>query len=200
MVEDMAKLGDIALKLERYRHNIASALSWVIFGMIFGSMVTLGNSLVLLGFGGIFWILLILAGITSGYIYYKFWKYVPENREVKRRWKIGLVFLFLPFIIAYSIPLPIKTPLYCATIWYPSLGVGLLICGLYVEKTSLVKSTVYAGVLILLTSPLLLPLFTMPVNPSLIVAAESLCTSMMILIYFITAIYAFFKAEKTIYA
>ena len=49
-MSDMAKLGDLALKLERYRANIIHALSWVVFGMAFSGLITLANALVLLGY------------------------------------------------------------------------------------------------------------------------------------------------------
>ena len=49
-MEDMAKLGDLALKLERYRANIIHALSWVVSEIAFSGLITLANALVLLGY------------------------------------------------------------------------------------------------------------------------------------------------------
>ncbi|AAB89658.1 MULTISPECIES: hypothetical protein [Archaeoglobus] len=51
MGEDAVRLGELALKLERYRYNVALATTWAIFGMVFGSMITLASSLMLLGLG-----------------------------------------------------------------------------------------------------------------------------------------------------
>ena len=44
MEENVARLGEVALKLEKYRYNIMLALSWVIFGMLFGSVTVFYNS------------------------------------------------------------------------------------------------------------------------------------------------------------
>ncbi len=200
MAEDFARLGDAALKLERYRYNIASALSWVIFGMIFGSLVTLGSSLVLFGFQRyeIFLPLIAIAGIAGGYIYHKFWKYLPMESDVAKRWRIGTILLFIPFMVSYSV-IPIKSPLYYNTIWYPSLGFGLLLCGLYAER-GLIRVMPYAGILIILTSLVLIPISKMPMNVNTVLAAGLLCNSMMMMIYFATAIYVFFKAQRVIYA
>jgi len=67
----MTRLGDLALKLEKYRYNIASALAWVIFGMIFGSMNISGSSLILFGILSykFFWLLLVIT--DTGYKAYK---------------------------------------------------------------------------------------------------------------------------------
>ncbi len=199
----MAKLGDMALKLESYRHHIIVALAWVVFGMIFGSMMTLANSLTLFGFGyEFFWILLVVAAILGGYIYARFLKYIPAESDVKlRRWKMGIPLMFIPFVISYSaIPVifSIGTPLYFNTVWYPSLGIGLLICGLVAERTS--RPMTYTGALISISSLVLLPISRIPVSFNVVIGAGLLCLSMMMLLYFITAIYIFFRAQRVIYA
>ncbi len=193
----MARLGEIALKLERYRYLVASALAWVIFGMIFGAMITLGNSLALLGVGyEIFWILLMVAGLSGGYVYHRFWKYAPKEGEVERRWRWGVLLLILPFVISYSlIPLAFEvSAFYFGTVWYPSLGLGLLLNGFYVWRRRNVM--IYAGISILLTSLIILPLSTLPMNVETVTASNLLCVSMTMIIYFVTAIYIFFRAER----
>ena len=71
-MEDMAKLGDLALKLERYKANIIHALSWVVFGMAFSGLITLANALVLLGYHwSVFWISPAIAGIVGADSYPK---------------------------------------------------------------------------------------------------------------------------------
>lgn len=87
-------------KLEKYRYNIASALAWVIFGMVFGSMNILGNSLIMFGILDyrVFWVLVAIAGTISGYIYSKILKYMPKEKEVEKRWRVGIFLLFIPFI------------------------------------------------------------------------------------------------------
>ena len=198
----MAKLGDMALKLENYRHHIIVALAWVIFGMIFGSMITLANSLTLFGFGyEVFWIL-VVAAILGGYIYGRFLKYMPAKSDVElKRWKIGIPLMFIPFVISYSaIPVifNVGAPLYFNTVWYPSLGIGLFLCGLVAERTS--RPMTYTGALISISSLVLLPISRMPVSFNVVIGAGLLCLSMMMLLYFITAIYIFFRAQRVIYA
>ena len=204
MAEDIARLGDLALKLEKYRYNIASALAWVIFGMVFGSMEVLGNSLIMFGILDyeVFWVLVAIAGIISGYLYSKILKYMPKEREVEKRWRVGIALLFIPFIVSYAlIPLLFKvSAFYFNTVWYPSLGFGLLFCGLYAERKPLIRAMTYAGVLIIVSSVILYPISTFPMNFDIVMASGLLCISMMMLIYFITAMYIFFKAEKIVYA
>jgi len=205
-MEEMARLGDIALKLEKYRSYIASALSWVIFGMLFGSLITLGSSLILLGFFDyrIFWILVAIAGVAGGFIYGKFLKMMPEDREIRRRWKIGSIFLFIPFIASYSVIPSIVhvSELYYNTIWYPSLGFGLLLAGLYAERAKEypVRSATYGGLLIVLTSPVIIPISKLPMSFNVIMGSGLLCVSLMILIYFAVFVYVFFRAQRVIYA
>jgi hypothetical protein len=62
---------------------------------------------------------------------------------------------------SYSLlPLAIKaTAFYFSTVWYPSLGFGLLFCGLYIGKVGdVIRSMPYSGILIILSSTILIPL------------------------------------------
>ncbi len=201
-MEDAAKLGDLALKLERYRCLITLALSWVIFGMIFGSMLTLANSLMLLGFGfRIFWILFVVAGILSGYTYGRFLRYAPPESDIRSKRRIvGLILMFIPFVIAYSVIPRIfhVNSLYFSTAWYPSLGIGLLLCGLVAERTG--GAMKHTGATISVTSLILIPISRMPPNFDTVIGAELLCLSMMMLIYFVTAVYIFFRAQRVVYS
>jgi len=119
-MEDIAKLGDLALRLEKYRYNLIASLGWVIFGMLFGAAVMIFNGLtVLFGFNP--WYVaacLISAGIIGGLAYGLFRRFIPKVRGVSKRWRIGTAFLFLPFIIAYFIEV-FST--------YTSAGISLLL-------------------------------------------------------------------------
>jgi MFS family permease len=203
-MEDMARLGDLALKLEKYRYNIASAMAWVIFGMVFGSMNILGNSLILFGILDyrVFWVLVVIAGIISGYVYQRILKYMPREKEVEKRWRGGIILLFTPFIVFYALlPQAVNvSALYFNTIWYLSLGLGLFLCGLYTERKPLIRVMTYAGILIVLSSIVLYPISKLPMSFNIIIASGLLCLSMMLLIYFTTAMYIFFKAEKIVHA
>ena len=200
-MDDMAKLGDLAVKLEKYRYYIVSALSWVVFGMIFGSMIILGNSLILFGFGyEVLWFLLAFAGVSAGYTYGKFLKYMPM-KENSKKWIVGVLLMFVPFVASYSIiPIVFKihSAFYFNTVWYPSLGLGLLLFGLCVEDK--LKMMVYSGISIVLSSSILIPISKIAVNFKTVMASGLLCLSMMLFIYFIASIYTFFKAQKIVYA
>ncbi len=195
-MEDVAKLGEMALKLERYRREIIRALAWVIFGMVFGSIFTLANSLTLFGFGyEVFWILLVIASIIAGYVYARFLRYMPAESELKR-WKKGIFLMFIPFAISYFVIPAIfhANALYFNTVWYPSLGIGLFLCGLYAGC----RQMTYTGMLTSVTSLILLPISKMQSN-NVVIGAGLLCLSMMMFIYFITAIYTFFRAQRVVY-
>jgi len=199
------KLGDMALKLERYRYTITSALGWVIFGMVFSSMNVLYSALLLYGIKE-YWIigpLMATAGVLGGYIYGKFWKFTPMSKEIRVRWMYGLILLFLPFVVSYTVaPIFINaTPYYYTVVWYPSLGFGLLFCGLYAERNEYisVRAMPYAGVAIIATSVVFIQLAKLPMNYDTVIATGLLAVSMMLMVYLFTAIYVFFKAQRVVY-
>ena len=143
------------------------------------------------------------AGLSGGYLYERFWKYLPVNKEIKKRWHRGAALLFIPFVISYGVvPMMFKVnPLYMSVVWYPSLGIGLALYGLYSERDSeylAVRATFYVGVVITLTSLVFIPLSKLPVS-DIVAALGLLAISMMLLIYLSAAVYIFFKAEKIIY-
>ena len=202
-MEEMSKLGDLAVKLEAYRVRIATAMSWVVFGMIFGSLTVLAQSLTLLGLG--WWVtplLVAVAGLVGGAVHVRFMKFLPVDREMRRRWRIGTILLFVPFVVTYSLlPLLIDvTPLYFMVVWYPSLGLGLVLCGSYAEKAERggVRVMTYTGLLILATSSVLIILFSYQQTATLVVASGLLCVSMMLLTYLAASIYVFFTAQRVI--
>ncbi len=190
-MEEVKKLGEMALKLERYRYRIIKSLSWIIFGMLFASIATLCNSLQLFGASEWIWVLLIPTAILSIFLYKKFWMFIPEGFE-KKKWKIIIFLLAIPFFIAYYLP-PLFLKLssfYFSIAWYPSLGCGLLLFGLYIKS----KVESYCGMTILLTSLIFLAL------PKIALAANLLGISMMLLIYLACFLYSFLKSQRVIYA
>ncbi len=197
-MDEISKLGDLALKLENYRSRIASAMIWVTFGMIYGAMTLLGQTLFLLGFG--WWVIplaVTIAAVGSGVTYFKLMKFLPLDRETVRRWRIGAVLLFLPVLISYTLPAGAAGGMYYNTVWYPSLGLGLLLCGVYAERQKVMAST---GLTMLVSSLLLLPFFSYKQTLLSITAAGLLCISMMLLIYLGASIYVFFNAQRAIHA
>ncbi len=197
----MIKLGDIALKLEAYRRYIISALGWVVFGMIFGSMICLGNALILFGLkasiGFYTLVFVIFPSFLGGVVLNRFWKYyLFMEKTVKKRWKKGILLFCLPFALFYGlVPLWWKmTSIYFATIWYPSLGAGFLLYWIYTRERT--KATLYSGIAILLSSFVLVPLYRAKETFEILMASQLLCAAMMMLVYFGIAIYIFFRAEE----
>ncbi len=194
-LEKIGELGEAVLRLENYRYRITSAMSWVVFGMTFASFTVLYNVLLLLGAENwIAGVMLILAGVISFAIYSYFWKFVPVDRRVRKKAKIGIAALVAPFVVSYSVlPLIFRfTPYYFSVIWYPSLGLGLLLASLGIE-TSDAKTVRYAGILMGTTSLLFLAI---PRNP---VAANLLAVSMMLLVYLLSFAHAFLSAYRSFY-
>jgi hypothetical protein len=201
-MEEEAKLGELVLKLEKYRYNVLMTFSWPIFGMIFGSAALLLNSAYLIGKSLGFevpphvWLLMIIAGLASGLVFGKMMKYAPYKERV---WRRTVITMMTPFIVAYAIP---ANPFYYTTVWYPALGVALLLTGLLVERRSeyLVASPMtVVGTITIATSPILLMLSRLPTGFETLLAAGLICTAMMLINYLIGALYGLHKAQRVVY-
>ena len=203
-MEDAERLADIAIKLEWFRYNVIASLIWAMFGMVFGSALLFAGALQLIW--NISWtitsVMLVVAGIVGGYLFHKFWMFIPKERVVKQRWRMGLLLMFIPFIITYAL-IPALTPLtsfYFSVIWYPSLGAGLLFSGLYVEKDSqlAVRNLSFSGALMLLSALALIPISWLQPSDEVVLGANLLTISMMIAIYLIASLRGFFGAQRVI--
>ncbi len=198
-MEELTRLGDLAVRLERYMSCIAAALSWVVFGMIFAAFLMLGWSLTLLGFDyRIIWLCLALSLIAATLTTIKLKRMLPKEDEVRKRFHgLGSILMAIPFLVTYGIiPSLFNVPaIYYSIIWYPSLGVGLLLAGMYVERGYFIKTMIYGGLLIILTSAALPFIRT---NNEIAIAL--LCMSMTVFVYFFMFAYAFIKAQRVLYA
>jgi len=201
-MKEAAELGELALKLEKYRYNIITALSWPIFGMVMSSAVLLINSLYLVGDSlGIdippyIWILLIPAAIASGIVFGRLMKYTPYR---EKKWRKAVVTMFLPFFIAYIIP---GSPFYYTIAWYPALGIAMLLTGILIERKSeyiVANSMTLVGLLILATSSVLLLMSKLPASKETMIATGLVAIAMMLVIYLLGALYGFSKAQRVIY-
>jgi hypothetical protein len=206
-MEDAKRLGELALKLEKYRYNLMASVSWVIFGMVFGSAVTLLNALFLFGlkWHGVLIATLIPAGFVSGIIYYKMAKLIAPKTD--DRWKHAWVFYALPFIVAYAvIPCfvnltPLQQALYYSTVWYPSLGIAFTSLGIYVERKDdllVTKTLLPAGITILLSTAIIVVLGGYVKSYTDVLAVGLIATSMMLIVYLTCAVYSFFKSYRVL--
>ena len=201
--KDAERLADIATKLEKFRYNVMTSLIWAMFGMVFGSALLFAGALQLIGIAerAIYPAMLIVAGIISGFLSARFGKFIPLEKRIRKRWRLGLVLTFIPFIISYTL-IPQVFALgafYFSVIWYPSLGAGLLLCGIYVEKNSLiVRNLTFSGILMLLSSIVLIPLSHFEITERMILGLNLLTISFMIAIYLAASLRAFFGAQKVL--
>ena len=174
--------------------------------MLFSAMSILYSSLMLFGVRE-YWIIMVLmavAGGVGGYVYGRLWKYVPLNKDIEMRWRVGIILLIAPFIVSYTLLPFFITPsqFYFSIVWYPSLGFGLLLAGIYAERKDkylITKTMSYTGFAIVLTSTIFLPLSSFNTTFTEVIASNMLAVSMTLLIYFVTATYLFFKAQRVVY-
>jgi len=206
-MEDIKRLGDLALKLERYRYNLMAFLSWIVFGMIFASAIMFFNALMLLGYSWhVIFATIVPAGIVSGAIYYKIGKIViPKTNE---RWKKTWIFYALPFVLAYCvIPYfvkltPLQYALYYSLAWYPSLGVAFVAVGVYAERKDemlVTKTMLPAGIAMVLTTIPLAVLCKYVKDYTDVLAVGLIATAMMLIIYLICGLYSFFKSYEVMF-
>ncbi|RLI80043.1 hypothetical protein DRP07_09550 [Archaeoglobales archaeon] len=203
-MEEAEKLADIATKLERFRYNVIASLMWAMFGMVFGSAMLFAGAMQLIGITErtIYPAMLIVAGVISGLLSTRFERFIPLEKSIRKRWHLGLLLMFIPFIISYAL-LPqilILGAFYFSIVWYPSLGAGLLLYGIYVERNSqlVVRNLTFSGALMLLTSIVLIPLSRLEINDQIILGSNLLTISMMIAIYLAASLRGFFGAQKVI--
>jgi len=132
--------GELSVKMEKYRYNLISSLSWVIFGMLISGAVLLYDGISMLTGPNSLYIavIVVLAGIAV-VIYRSMWGLAPKDEKMKKAWRTGQLLMVLPFLLSYSvIPkflnlTPLQQSLYYSTVWYPSLGVGLIFLGVFAE-------------------------------------------------------------------
>lgn len=208
-MEEMRELGSLALKLERYRYNITESLAWVIFGMLFGSAIAMFNGITLLV--GYYWSImttcLMSAGLIGAVIYRMFLRFTPPIEETRKRWRKGWFLFFTPFIVIYILLnflnlTQLQASLYYSLAWYPSLGIGFLLTGIFAEAKDemlVTKSLTCAGISILASSMAFVPLSKLVTNYYGVVALGLIATSMMLLIYLGVFLLTFFRASKAVF-
>lgn len=208
-MEDVERLADIVTKLERFRYSMLASLVLAMFGMIFGSATLFAEALQLIGVANTYMtsIMLIVAGFASGSLFKKFWVYFPEDRSIRKRWRLGLLLVFIPFIVSYMlIPALLSNFLtlsgfYYPTVWYPSLGAGLFLCGIYLERMSTtprLRSFTISGALMLITSLVLIPISYLEMSEQTVLGSNLLTISMMIVIYLAASLKEFFGAQNVL--
>jgi MFS family permease len=206
-MEDIKRLGDPALKLERYRYNLIAFLSWIVFGMIFASAIMLFNALMLFDFTQhVIFATIVPAGIISVILSYKIRKIViPKTNE---RWKKTWIFYALSFVLAYCVVpyfvklTPLQYSLYYSLAWYPSLGVAFVVVGVYAERRDemlVTKTMLPAGIAMILTTIPLVVLCKYVKDYTDVLAVGLIATAMMVMIYLICAIYSFFKGYRVLF-
>jgi len=197
-------LGDLALKLERYRYNLIASMGWVIFGSIFSIAVMVLSALILLKFD--YAVLVVIpAGIISLILFHRVKKLVSP---IDSWWKWVWIPLFIPFIIFYSV-IPqflnfsdLQMGAYYSTAWYPSLGVAFVIIGLSIERKDdmlVTKTMLPAGIAVILTTIPLAMLCTHVRNYIDITAMGLIAASMMLTIYISCGLYSFFRGYKVLF-
>ncbi len=201
-------LGDLALKLEKYRYNVIASLAWIVFGMAIGSASVLMNAIFLFGYTRWAFLILMGAGIIAGFAYRCFWKFVPRIDEIYRMWRLSWIFFVTPFIISYAvIPVflnlsDISYALYYSLVWYPSLGVGLIFAGIHAEKRDeflVTRSMTLTGIAISGTSFIFIPLLGYISSFYHVVAMSLMADGLMMGIYLFSGLYGFIGAQREIY-
>jgi len=202
----MEEVGRFALKLEKYRYNLITSISWVIFGSIFSAAIMVLSALLLLGFGRYAVLTLIPAAIVSFAVFHRIRKVIsPADRGM---WRWECVFFTIPFLVFYLL-LPnflhlsnLQAFAYFSTAWYPSLGVAFVLVGAFIERRDemlVTKMRLPAGILILLMSAPL-ELVCMEVKSFCdVVAAGLIATALMLSIYTACALYGFFRGHKALF-
>ncbi len=202
----MEEIGMFALKLEKYRYNLIASISWVIFGSIFATAIMVLSALLLLGFGSYAVLTLIPAAIISFAVFHRIRKVIsPADRGM---WRWECVFFVLPFLVFYVL-IPhflhlseLQASAYFFTAWYPSLGVALVLVGIFIERRDeilVTKTMLPAGILTLLTSVPLELLCREVRSYCDVVAAGLIASALMLSIYTACALYGFFRGHKALF-
>ena len=197
--EEVASLAVFAKKLALYRCYITGAAAFFVFGATFTSIILLSVSIALAFNIDVFQnpligiITVVSASFTSVVLFYLA---APMCRaeEVggKPVPKIGLRYalsFLTPFTVLYSIPISRG---YEHIVWYPALGIALLLAYLSIEKEERIGTKLFllVSTIILITTPIVI-LFDIYKK-----IGAPLATSLMLLAYTITGVYALYRGKK----
>jgi len=202
-MDDVGKLADLAIKLEKYRYNIAASMSWVIFGMVFATVVLLNNAITLLSdfFSlPLLFVTLLSATLISATLYREFMKFAPKRKKGTSSLNFAV-----PFMVAYLVPVlfempPVLTACYCSIAWYPSLGAAIIVAGIRERGDEMLvfKPMLPAGIAIAATTPLLVYLMKFVAQWTHVMGLGLLATAMMLIAYITCALYGILRAQKVI--
>ncbi len=206
-MEEMAKLGEFALKLERYKYNMIASTSWIIYGGIFASFFVIGDALMgLFGFNPVVLATSIVGSVVvCVYIHYRFTKLIGK---FKQRSSALAVFGIAFALFYFAVPLFIKNgtntfyAAYYSTAWYPALGISHVVLW-YIwqrkDKDLVTKPSLLTGVLSLITSiPIMYNVFFVA-NVSNAINLGFLTIGLMLAIYLASGLWGFYKSYKVIF-
>ncbi len=207
-MEEMARLGELALKLEKYKYNMTASISWIIYGGVFASVFLIGNALIgLFGFNPAVLAASIFGSIViSVYVYSRFTRLVGKFKRGKFKGH-SVVFGSIFAVFYFAIPLLIKGSnifyaAYYSTAWYPALGVAHMVLW-YVwqrkDEDLVTKPALIAGPLSLITSvPVMYGVFQVT-NMSSVLNLSFLALGLMLAIYMASGLWSFYKSYKVIF-
>lgn len=193
-MEEIEKLGDFALRLEKYGKIVVYSLAWVIFGIVYASALNIWVGFTMLT--GLWWsvfIFVVVAGLIGTAVYLSFIRLVPGGGHVG----LGSTLLFAtPFIISYVvIPQIFNVGIaYYNLAWYPSLGLGLLAFGARADK-----HMTLGGLLLLATTPLFILLAQRAEDPLDALGVGLMAMGTMLLIYLSVFLLILYKATRELF-
>nr|MDO8045738.1 hypothetical protein [Candidatus Baldrarchaeota archaeon] len=176
MLEKIRDFGELIVRLEAYRENIIHSSTWPVFGIVMSSGTLIIWVMYLISMNNSLWFLVAVPSIVAILLYgWIHEKYSPKYFQ-ERSWIMAFTFgvpIFALYIVGSLLLDLINAShiligyFYSSISWYVALGLGMLLTGLTVERSTVKQrhlvfnSTLMVGVLSLLTSPLLivLPLF-----------------------------------------
>ena len=200
MVEEYARMAELARRMRVYFTTSMSAVSFFTFGMIVGAYFmllapfpeVLENWPVALG--GLLVIIVVAVAILE--------KFTPRTHirhhtpSEGAKWAFSFTAPFSLYAIPYLFP---QHAVLCVTMWYPSLGLALLLAHLLIERRWASRDGMraapflLASIIILATSPLVTYL-----TYSKGVAAAIFAEGLMLLAYYVAGAYALYKAHRAL--
>jgi len=202
LTEDLARLADFANRLRRFLWTTSQANSFFAFGMVLTAYWLIGISLGLEDVQFLYWALGMIPAIALCVA--SIYAAMPKRAAAKplsmegARWIASFALPFASLYMAYVLLIERVSPAMLSILWYPALGIALLLAHFLLERPWMARGLMVAKPF-LVSSLLALAGCPVVVYAALTrgaLAASLLSLGLMLLSYYVAGIYALIKASR----
>ncbi len=204
-MEEIARVADLAERLRKYFNTVGTAYAFFAFGMVICGYWLVFVSLKDLLYPGAPWsrvtpVAALAMWAVVALCVVALVKTAPKSRwRTEEGWREGLrwtVSFLAPFLAVYLAPLP--DPRLYTVVWYPALGVSLLLVHLLLEREWISRRSVVARPFLMssLATLATTPLVVYALRAGDVACSWAMALGLMLLSYYVAGVYAMYKASR----